>query len=162
MTRSWVLWLILAIQAACGIFFVGEIVVTVLGITHQPIDWQVHEAIEIAASFGLVLGVIMGALVLRSAMRRERKARQQLRAASGAFMDLVDDRFSEWRLTAAERDVAFFVIKGFSTDEVARLRNTSPGTVKAQTNAIYRKAGVSSRAQLVSHFVEDLMAERLV
>jgi len=31
------------------------------------------------------------------------------------------------------------------------------GTVKAQTNAIYRKAGVSGRPQLLSLFIEDLM-----
>ena len=31
------------------------------------------------------------------------------------------------------------------------------GTVKAQTNAIYRKAGVSGRSQLLSLFIEDLM-----
>jgi len=38
------------------------------------------------------------------------------------------------------------------------LRSTSEGTVKAQTNAIYRKAGVTGRPQLLSLFIEDLMA----
>jgi len=41
-----------------------------------------------------------------------------------------------------------------------RMRNTAEGTVKAQTNAIYRKAGVSGRPQLLSLFIEDLMDER--
>jgi DNA-binding NarL/FixJ family response regulator len=44
-----------------------------------------------------------------------------------------------------------------STAEIATLRNTSEGTVKAQTNAIYRKAGVTGRPQLLSLFIEDLM-----
>jgi hypothetical protein len=35
-----------------------------------------------------------------------------------------------------------------STAEIAALRSTSEGTVKAQTNAIYRKAGVTGRSQL--------------
>ena len=78
------------------------------------------------------------------------------------FMDLISDRFREWELTPAERDVALFAIKGLSTLEISELRSTSEGTVKAQTNAIYRKAGVSGRSQLISLFVEDLMSDRLV
>ncbi|SIO31812.1 regulatory protein, luxR family [Vannielia litorea] len=61
------------------------------------------------------------------------------------------------RLTPAERDVALFAMKGVSTAEIAVLRNTSEGTVKARTAAIYRKAGVTGRPQLMSHFIEDLM-----
>ena len=62
-------------------------------------------------------------------------------------------------LTPSERDVALFAIKGMSTAEIASLRSTSEGTVKAQTNAIYRKAGVSGRSQLLSLFIEDLMRD---
>ena len=85
----------------------------------------------------------------------------QLRAASGAFMELLEDRFEEWGLTPAERDVALFAIKGMSTADIAALRETSEGTVKAQTNAIYRKAGVRGRSQLLSLFIDDLMADPL-
>ena len=72
-------------------------------------------------------------------------------------MDLLQERFDDWGLTPAEQDVALFAIKGMSTQEIAALRSTSEGTVKAQTNAIYRKAGVSGRPQLLSLFIEDLM-----
>ena len=41
--------------------------------------------------------------------------------------------------------MAWFTIKGLSIAEIARLRGTSEGTVKAHSNAIYRKAGVSGR-----------------
>ena len=64
------------------------------------------------------------------------------------------------RRSFGQRDVALFAIKGLSTQEIASLRNTAEGTVKAQTNAIYRKAGVSGRPQLLSLFIEDLMEER--
>jgi DNA-binding CsgD family transcriptional regulator len=82
-----------------------------------------------------------------------------LRRASGAYMNLLDERFCEWGLTPAEKDVALFAIKGLATAEIAVLRATSEGTVKAQTNAIYRKAGVSGRSQLLSLFIEDLMRD---
>ena len=77
-------------------------------------------------------------------------------------MELLEDSFAEWGLTPAERDVALFAIKGLSTQEIATLRQTSEGTVKAQTNAIYRKAGVAGRPQLLSLFIEDLMEVDLI
>ena len=58
--------------------------------------------------------------------------------------------------------MALFAIKGLSTAEIAALRQTSEGTVKAQTNAIYRKAGVSGRSQLLSVFIEDLMRDDMM
>ncbi|MGR3492759.1 MAG: helix-turn-helix transcriptional regulator, partial [Shimia sp.] len=82
---------------------------------------------------------------------------EQLQIASGALSQLIDKRFDEWDLTPAERDVALFAIKGLTLQEIATVRDTSTGTVKAQTAAIYRKAGVSGRPQLIAHFVEDLM-----
>lgn len=51
-----------------------------------------------------------------------------------------------------------FALRGFANPEIAALRNKSEATIKTQTNAIYRKAGVSSRAQLTGIFVEAMMA----
>lgn len=114
---------------------------------------------EIGAALGLVIGAILGALAMRRVIQDRNTAQERLRRASGAFLDLLEERFTEWGLTPAERDVALFAIKGMSTAEIARLRTTSEGTVKAQTNAIYRKAGVSGRSQLLSLFIDDLMRD---
>jgi DNA-binding CsgD family transcriptional regulator len=65
--------------------------------------------------------------------------------------------FQDWGLTASDRDVALFAIKGLSISEIAEMRETREGTIKAQCNAIYRKAGVTGRPQLISLFVEELM-----
>ncbi|APX13667.1 helix-turn-helix transcriptional regulator [Tateyamaria omphalii] len=155
--RTVVFSIVLLVQALCAVFFVSEILVTLLGLPIAPISWQVHELIEIAAALGLIIGVGVGAYMLRAAVRRSEHVESQLRAASGAFMELLEDKFTLWGLTPAERDVALFSIKGFSTQDIAALRETSEGTVKAQTNAIYRKAGVSGRPQLLSLFIDDLM-----
>lgn len=118
-----------------------------------------REYMEIGASIGLILGLIVGGVLVVQALKDRRQAEERLRRASGAFGDLLREKFVEWGLTASEQDVALFAIKGMSTAEIAGLRSTSEGTVKAQTNAIYRKAGVTGRSQLLSLFIEDLMRD---
>jgi DNA-binding CsgD family transcriptional regulator len=150
---------IFVVQAACAFFFVSDILSSILGIRTTPISWEMREYLEIGAAVGLVLGVVLGAIMLRRTLKQRNVAEERLRRASGAFLELLEERFVEWGLTAAERDVALFAIKGMSTAEIATLRSTSEGTVKAQTNAIYRKAGVSGRPQLLSLFIDDLMRD---
>lgn len=150
---------ILVVQVGCAIFFVSDIVLALFRIPVDPVPWRLRELMEIGAAVGLVLGVVLGALLLRASLSRMRSAENALRVASGAFMDVIEERFAGWGLTPAERDVALFALKGFSIAEIAALRDTSEGTVKAQTNAIYRKAGVNGRPQFLGLFVEDLMRD---
>jgi DNA-binding CsgD family transcriptional regulator len=150
---------IFIVQAVCAFFFVSDILSSVLGFQTTPISWEMRELMEIGAAIGLILGVVLGGWMLWRALRDRNRAEERLRRASGAFMDLLQERFVEWGLTPSEKDVALFAIKGMSTAEIAVLRTTSEGTVKAQTNAIYRKAGVSGRSQLLSLFIEDLMRD---
>lgn len=149
--------LVFAIQVVCALFFVWDIAAGLIGVEREPLSWQVRELMEIGASVGLMIGVGLGTVVVLRTLRRNRAIESQLRELSGAFVDLLERRFTEWSLTPSERDVAWFTIKGLPIAEIARLRRTSEGTVKAQSNAIYRKAGVSSRAQLLSLFIEDLL-----
>ncbi len=162
MTRLPVLAVIIAVQGVCTVVFVWDLLGSVLGLRATPMSWQARELLELGAALGLILGMALGAVAIYRAHRRSARAEAQLRVASGAFMDLLEERFAEWALTPAERDVALFALKGMSLQDIARLRETSEGTVKAQTNAIYRKAGVSGRPQLLSLFIDDLMGDALV
>lgn len=153
---------LLALQGLCAEFLVSDILIALLGLPLPPIGWQFYELIELGAVLGLILGFFLGVVVLRRVLRQSAMMQEKLRIASGALMELVHEKFGEWNLTKAERDVALFLIKGMSTAEIAQLRNTSEGTVKAQTNAIYKKAEVSGRAQLLSQFLEDLYDEALL
>ncbi|MGQ0563456.1 MAG: helix-turn-helix transcriptional regulator [Gemmobacter sp.] len=159
MKGRWFIAAILAIQAACALVFVSDILASMLGLRAAPISWQTRELIEIGAAVGLILGLVLGAVALHRSFRARAAAEEGLRRAQTAFMDLLAERFAEWALTPAEADVALFAIKGLSTAEIAGLRQTSEGTVKAQTAAIYRKAGVSGRPQLLSLFIDDLMRD---
>jgi len=150
------------IQALCAFFFVSDIIFTVFGVRSRPISWQTRELLEVGAAIGLILGVVLGWIALRHTIKRTMMAEGKLRVASGEFLELLEEHFQEWGLTPAERDVALFAIKGFTTQEIAKLRESSEGTIKAQANAIYRKAGVSGRPQLLSLFIDDLMGNSLV
>ncbi len=159
MTHPIFVALLVLLQTLCAVFFISDMVMTTLGVETTPLQWQVRELVEVGASVGLILGVVLGAIALTRTMRRTAHVEGKLRALSSAFHDMMEERFTKWGLTPAERDVAHFAVKGLSTQEIAALRATSEGTVKAQTNAIYRKAGVNGRSQLLSLFIEDLMTE---
>ncbi len=162
MGRSAGIIAVLALQGICAGFLVADMLVSVLGLPIAPVAWQYYELIEIGAVLGLILGLVLGSMLLRRIIRQHARVEEQLRVASGAFMELLEERFSDWGLTNAERDVALFSIKGLTTAEIAQMRNTSEGTVKAQTNAIYKKASVGERAQLLSLFIDDLFDENLL
>ncbi len=160
--RSWLLIaVLLVVQAVCAFFFISDILSSLIGFRAAPVSWQTREMMEMGAALGLVLGIAIGAYALIRAFRDRNRAEESLRRASVAFMIILQERFVEWGLTPAEADVALFAIKGMSTAEIAGLRSTSEGTVKAQTNAIYRKAGVTGRPQLLSLFIEELMGHGL-
>lgn len=148
---------LLLIQAVCAFVFILDIGLSIVGIYPVPLAWTTREMMEVGAGLGLFLGLLFGAMLVWRSFGDLNRAEARLERASSAFIDVLNARFDEWGLTAAERDVALFAIKGLSVQEMARLRATSEGTVKAQTAAIYRKAEVTGRPQLLSLFIEDMM-----
>jgi DNA-binding CsgD family transcriptional regulator len=143
---------LIVVQAGCNFVFFMD----VLGDYRDAGHFTGHLNIELFANLGLVAAIVVEARVLWTLLRRQAIADRAISVARGAMAQLMSDQFSSWGLTAAEADVAGFTIKGFSIAETAGLRGSSEATVKSQLNALYRKAGVSGRAQLVSVFVEDL------
>jgi len=69
----------------------------------------------------------------------------------------IDEQLSKWKLSAAEKEVAFLLLKGLSLKEVAGVRNTSEKTARVQSMAVYAKAGISGRSELAAFFLEDLL-----
>ncbi|WP_206057279.1 helix-turn-helix transcriptional regulator [Nitratireductor sp. XY-223] len=154
------LWLLLLLQAVCAVFLLAEVSGDLIGWETEETEDLTHIA-EFAVIVALILSLAYTAANIRKVLTRQGRLLDQLRAASGEFMGLVDQYFNEWGLTPSERDVALLSLKGLQISDIAELRNTSTGTVKAQCNAIYRKAGVNGRPQLLSIFIEDLLAADL-
>lgn len=82
-----------------------------------------------------------------------KRAGRVLRSLSRA----VDDQFSTWGLTEAERDTALMLLKGHSHKRIARLSGRSERTVRQHAVAVYRKAGLAGRSELSAFFLEDLL-----
>lgn len=85
--------------------------------------------------------------------RWKRDAGEFLRGLGAA----IDAQFERWRLSVAEREVALLLLKGLAHKEIAEVRGTSEKTVRQQALALYRKAGLSGRAELSAFFLEDLL-----
>lgn len=82
--------------------------------------------------------------------------RAQSRKLMDGLSEAIAAQFEAWNLTPAEADIAGLVLKGLSLKEIAELRHTSEATIRQQAQGIYRKSGLSNRAQLSAYFLEDL------
>ncbi len=150
--RAFLLAGFLVLQSIAAIFFVGD---AVLDFTENP--FSAHMVIEAIIAVVLVAGVLLGALEMRRTIERAERGEAAVAAASGALGELIEATFEDWVLTIAESEVALLTLKGFDVAEIARIRGAAAGTVRAQLTRIYSKAGVSSRAQFLSLFIEDLL-----
>lgn len=159
--RLWPVVLLMVVQILCSLYFVAELAVEL-----RPMGWtglaQFASWSEIGATTALILGLLFEGVVLRRMVQQQARMQQSLTVASAALSDLMASYFTLWGLTPTEQDVAAFTIKGFSIPEIARLRGSAEGTIKTHLNAIYRKSGVTGRAQLISVLVEDLFQAPLL
>lgn len=156
-TKPVSLLVLIVAQTLCAAFFLWDVVIDgfELGFTAF---FTSHFVIELLAVLALIAGVAFETRYLFALLRRKAHLEEQLGLAAGAFHDIVEARFDAWSLTPSERDVALFTLKGFSIAEIAKLRGSAEGTVKAHLNGIYRKADVAGRGPFVSLFIEDLMS----
>lgn len=142
--------------AAALVFFV-DLIGEITGVYLFKVSWLVHELIELATMVGFLVGALLLWRSNHQLTVRNQEVERHLQAAQGEFFTMLNLQFDRWGLSNAERDVAMLTVKGLSVAEIAELRETSQGTIKSQNNAIYRKADVKSRTQLVSALIEDLL-----
>ncbi len=119
-------------------------------------EWDdIHVWEFLIVGFLLVTIIVIGIEAFR--LKEQNDSLEENRdRASQAFQDLLDDYFERWQFSGAEREVTKLILKGCTIAEIAEIRGAAEGTVKAQTNAIYRKSGYANKTQLLSAFIEDL------
>lgn len=154
---SLLLTAIVFLQVSFSLFYIIDIAMELFGFRKVAVSWEYHEIVQLVTIFGMLLGAFLSIVVLKGISGNMREVDSKMLAASGQFHELMDRRFGEWGLTPSEKDVALFSLKGLSNAEIAEARGKSVGTIKAQCNSIYQKAGVTGRTQLISSFIEDLV-----
>tara|TARA_R110002072_G_scaffold534_6_gene3943 strand:- start:121491 stop:122012 length:522 start_codon:yes stop_codon:yes gene_type:complete len=70
----------------------------------------------------------------------------------------INQEFTQWQLSNAERDIALFLLKGISPKQISEYRHSSEKTVRHQISAIYKKTGLKTREEFTAYFLEDLLA----
>ena len=130
-----------------------------------------HMGFEVAAVALALLGVVVTARQLGGALRRAgdlqrdlqgtrvqlERSRCEAEALVRRLGRHIEVHFVSWVLTSAEREIALLILKGLSYKEIASERGTTERTVRHQALAIYRKAGVTGRAEMAAFFLQDML-----
>lgn len=99
--------------------------------------------------------------VLQSDLDRVRHEKEQWKRETHQLLaglsQKIEDQFNFWKLTPAEQEVGFLLLKGISLKEIAEIRQTQLKTVQQQSQSIYQKTGLASRSELAAFFLEDLL-----
>jgi len=147
----------LVLSGVCTAFFTLDIVSDLFFDGYIPGGF--HLGIEVGVVVLSLAVLVFHIREMRRFFRRHRRVVDQVRVASGEFAEVINALFDQWQLTPAERDVAILLIKGLGFGAIAEARSSREGTVKAQSNAIYRKAGVTGRHELLALFLDELLQD---
>lgn len=133
----------------------------------QEIMLDLAEKLVLVAAMGAVAWTVYSVIDLREnqiaisnniarSVAQGEAWRVQRRGEIAAMGQAIEDQFQQWRLSVAEVDVAGLMLKGASLKEIAIARDTTEATIRQQAQAIYRKSGLSGRAELSAYFLESL------
>lgn len=149
---------LIAAQLICAVVFLMDVLTDM---SEMPtLSWLLLP--EGLASLALFVGIAFEAIYLLHLLKRKASLERSVGMASSALQSVIESHFDEWKLTASERDVAALMVKGLSISEIATVRGSAEGTVKAHLNAIYRKANARNRAEVLSHIMDTLIDKPLL
>jgi DNA-binding NarL/FixJ family response regulator len=142
----------------------------------HSVDWS-HVLVELAMIFSAILVVILGAYwfyevseksmteikeTMNLSMSESKFLQEENRKLLQGVSQRIQEQFNAWKFTNAEIDIGFFLLKGFSFKEIAKLRDVTEKTVREHAGNIYYKAGIAGRAELSAYFLEDLLPTKSI
>ena len=148
-SRSYSTLLVLIIAA---IFFVQDIY------TDYVVEGESMSHIMIEGGIFLVVLLALGSELRRVIKLSASLSNSQLIITSlkKHLARIIREEFDHWGFTPTEKEIALMLIKGFSMQEIADMRNVKEKSVRQQATGIYTKARVSNRYELTSYFIVDL------
>jgi DNA-binding CsgD family transcriptional regulator len=72
---------------------------------------------------------------------------------------LMNEEFQKWKFTPSEMEVAILILRGFSNQQIASVREKSLRTIENQTFSIYQKSGMRGKLEFISYFINPLLPE---
>lgn len=93
----------------------------------------------------------------RTVTQLEIQASATLTEAKQSLAREIDQQFLEWQLTESERSVAWLLLKGYNSKEIAALRDSSDKTVRNQLSTVYKKSGLRDKHVFIAWFLDDLL-----
>ena len=149
---------VIATQLACCGIFLNDVIADLS--ETGSFEWnKVSESFAVVALFA---GIAFETTYLLRLLQRKAILEGSVGRASSALQDVIESHFAEWKLTAGERDVAALMVKGLSIAEIASVRGSAEGTVKAHLNNIYRKSDARNRAEVLSHIMDSMIDRPLI
>lgn len=131
----------------------AQLVSTLILVWHAfsefPADDSAHILTEMLAVAITLACFFVQFASFREVLARKKTLEAQVTHLSAELLNAIEERFDAWGLSASEREVAHLLIKGGTIQEIAAQRGAAEGTIKAQTNAIYRKSGSKNRSDVV-------------
>ncbi len=130
-----------------------------------------HVTIEFIIMFAAVAGAVYFWDQLRIARRLEKDLQKNLEKAceeTTRWQDkeqnlldelriAIDKQLTQWDFSSKEKEIAFYLMKGLSFKEIAELRGGTFQSIKQQAHVLYRKAGLSGRAELSAFFLGGIL-----
>lgn len=141
-------------------------------ILDRPTEWLsfhvIFETLMIAGALLMAVALWLGwwraersLHELKDRLASRQAERDNWKASAQKALDglgaAIDKQFETWGLTAAEREVALLLLKGYSHKHVAQETGRSERTARQHAAAVYQKAGLANRAELAAYFLEDLL-----
>ena len=117
----------------------------------------VHLAFEALAVFALGSGIFVTSQYMGLLREEQKGAELSLYQLRNDFHGLAKQKFKNWGLTPAEKDVSILLLKGLGTVEISEIRSTKLGTVKLQVHKVLQKAGATNRAEFLSLFIDEFL-----
>ncbi len=146
--------LALAALAIAILFFAYDIVADWL---YEDEYGTFHFLVELVVFVGVSMALIFGLRDLRRLRVRLNREEHRNRLFSTALAESIDEQLDEWRMTRSEKDVAWFIIKGYRFAEIARIRGVKESTARLQATSLYAKADVNGRAEFVAEIIQPLL-----
>ena len=112
---------------------------------------------QLTAVLALILGMVQMVMHLRGLERPSDAQAASLHHLREDFDAWIRQKFSDWGLSKTEADIGLLIVRGLNNEEIAKMRGVKLGTIKSQTHSLMGKAGVKSRVELLSLFVDEFI-----